>query len=190
MSAIFQINFRREAYQREVARTRARAIQLGLWLLYFGALGVVLGLYALNTATLARRGMEIAHQVARLRRHPATDMEWRPGRPEAHEVERHLVNPRLWRDRLARLPDVLPANARLRSIQFNPDNVSGAADVKLVLVGEMKGASGQERMAQVMSLVGTLSRDSAFSSAYRNVRLVTTRTTSDGDGAEFVLECR
>jgi hypothetical protein len=45
-------------------------------------------------------------------------------------------------------------------------------------------------MSQVMSLVGTLSRDSVFSAGYHNVRLVTTRTSNDGDGAEFVLECR
>ena len=42
MNTIFSINFRREAFQRERARTRRRAVNLGLWVLYFGVLGVML----------------------------------------------------------------------------------------------------------------------------------------------------
>ena len=190
MSTVFAINFRREAYQQSVARLRRRAAMLGMWLLYFGAVGVVLGLYGLNCASLESRTATLERQAARLRKTAGGGDEWRPGRTEAAEVERHLRDPRQWRDRLVRLPEVLPVNAQLTSLQFNPDNASGAADLKLVINGVLRGGAGQDRMQQVMIFVNALSRDSVFSAGYRNIRLVTTRASSQGDGAEFVIECR
>lgn len=189
MSPTFTINFRREAYLRERAKARRRAVKLGLWLAYFGALGVVLGLFALNTASLARRTALLERQVERLRSQPAAG-EWRPGPDEAGVVSRTLVDAGRWRDRLARLAQLLPANSRLTDVQFNPDNSSGAAAAKLVLTGELRPTGGGDRMQQVLSFVGTLSRDSLFSAGYSNVRLVTTRAASSGEGAEFVIECR
>jgi hypothetical protein len=189
MNIVFAINFRREAYQRELAKTRRRALQLGLWVLYFGGLGVVLGLYGLNSVSLAQRTARIERQAERMLRHPGA-ADWRPGRVEAVEIERHLRSTRQWRARLGRLPELLPVHARLQSLEFNPDNVSGAADVKLVIAGEIRGAGGQDRLQQVMALSRALSRDSVFAAGFHNVRLVTTRTSSGPDGAEFVIECR
>jgi hypothetical protein len=189
MSTTFTINFRREVFQRERARARRRAVRLALWLAYFGALGVVLGLYALNTTSLARRTASLERQVERLRRQPSGS-EWRPGEPEADLVARTLRDGSGWRDRLARLAELLPVNARLTEVQFNPDNASGAATRKLVLTGELRPAGGEDRMQQVLAFVGTLSRDSLFASGYRNVRLVTTRASATGESAEFVIECR
>jgi hypothetical protein len=189
VSTIFTINFRREAFQRERARTRRRAVALGFWVAYFGALGVVLGLYALNLNTIARRTELVARHAERYRR-ASSSGDWRPGRTDAAEVERHVRNPRVWRDRLARLPLLLPPNARLNSLQFNPDNAGGSTGQKLVISGVMRSGSGDDRIQQVMSFVNTLSRDSVFAAEYHHVRLVTTRSASGSDGAEFVIECR
>ena len=189
MNTLFAINFRREAFQRELARTRRRAVQLGLWVFYFGALGVVLGLYGLNAVSLARRVALVQRQVEHLRNRPVGGNSWRPGVTEIDEVVRHLRDTPTWRDRLARLPRILPANARLHSLAFNTDNASGTADIPLVITGEMRG-TGQGHVQQVMTFVSALSRDSVFAAGYRNIRLVTTRTAPQGDGAEFVIECR
>jgi hypothetical protein len=189
MNTVFAINFRREAFQREQAKTRRRAMVLGLWVLYFGALGIVVGLYALNTSTLGQRVAIVERQVERLRKRPAGET-WRPGQAEALAITQHLRDPRQWRDRLTRLPQVLPPNALLRSLEFNPDNVSGNADVKLVITGELRAGAGQDRVQLVMGFVNQLSRDTVFASGYRNVRLVSTRALSEGNGAEFVVECR
>lgn len=189
MNTIFAINFRREAFKREQARTRRRAAVLGLWVLYFGVFGILLGLYGLNTWALGQRVRIVERQVERLRQRPAGET-WRPGQAESNAIAQHLRDPRQWRDRLARLPQVLPANARVRSLEFNPDNVSGNTDVKLVITGELRAGAGQDRVQQVMGFVNQLSRDSVFAAGYRNIRLVSTRALSEGDGAEFVVECR
>lgn len=189
MNTVYSINFRREAFQRERMMTRRRAASLGLWVLYFGAIGVLLGLYGLNLASIQRRISLVERQAQRYRQ-TNTGGDWRPGRAEAAEVERHVESMQRWEARLARLPQLLPANARIASLQLNPENVSGTADVKLVIAGEMRGAAGQDRIQQVMAFVGALSRDSVFKSGYRNIRLVTTRATSSADGADFVIECR
>ena len=189
MNAIFTINFRREAYQNELARARRRVISLGIWVAYFGVLGVVLGLYGLNCTSLAHRTQSLERQIAHMKAARRTDA-WRPGPDQAAAVEHHLRSARAWHDRFARLPQVLPANARLTSVQYNPDNASGTADVKLVLTGELRDSPRQDRMQQVMTFVNALARDSVFSAGYKNIRLVTTRAASTGDGAEFVIECR
>lgn len=189
MNTVFAINFRREAFKREQAKTRRRAFALGLWVLYFGAMGMLLGLYGLNMASLSRRIALVERQTERFK-HTTSSGDWRPNRSDAMEVDRHLRNPREWRNRLVRLPQLLPPNARLSSIQFNPDNTSGTADLKLVLVGVMHSGAADDRIQQVMAFVNTLSRDSVFSAGYPHIRLVTTRAASGSDGAEFVIECR
>ncbi len=189
MNTVFNINFRREAFQRQRARTRQRAVNLGLWVAYFGSLGVLLGLYALNLQSLQGRIALVQRQTEHFR-HRDSSGDWRPDRADAAEVERHVRSPRLWRDRLARLSTLLPANARLSSLQFNPENAGGASDLKLVIAGEMRSSAGGDRIQQVMSLVNTLSRDSTFAAGFKNIRLVTTRAASGSDGAAFVIECR
>lgn len=190
MNVLFTINFRREAYLREQARLRGRAVRIGLWAAYFGAIGVVLGLYGLNCASLAHRTDLLERRLARLHHTTDANAEWRPGAAEAAEVRRHLENPRMWRNRLLRLPSLLPADARLSSIAYNPESVSGTEDVKLVLTGMLHAGPGTDRMAQVAAFVNTLTRDSVFAAGYRNIRLVTTRASAENDGAEFVIECR
>lgn len=189
MSTLFTINFRREAYQKEVARARRRVVSIGLWFTYFGVLAVILGLYGLNCTVLAGRTRMVERQAARLKALRDSGQEWRPSAQTFADVEAHSVDVRAWRDRLARLPGLLPANARLTSFQFNPDGVSGGQP-KLVLVGRMRVESGADRMTSVMGFVSALARDSVFARAYSNVRLVTTRALPSGDGAEFVVECR
>lgn len=189
MNATFTINFRREVFQRERARARRRAVRLGIWLAYFGALSIVLGLYALNTVSLARRTASLERQVERLRSQPSGG-DWRPDQAEADFVARTLGDTGRWRDRLDRLAQLMPGNARLTDVSFNPDNVSGSDRAKLLLTGELRPGAGGDRMQQVLAFVGTLSRDSLFASGYSNVRLVTTRAAASGEGAEFVIECR
>lgn len=189
MNATFTINFRREVFQRERARARRRAVRLGMWLAFLGALAVVLGLYALNAISLARRTASLERQVEFRRRQPASS-DWRPGPPEVELLARSLRDVSDWRDRLARLAELVPPNARVTDVQFNPDNASGGATRKLVLTGELRPTGGGDRMQQVLSFVGTLSADSIFSAGYANVRLVTTRASATGEGAEFVIECR
>lgn len=189
MTALFSINFRREAFLRERAKVRRRAGLLGLWLAYFGALAIVLGLYGLNAAVLAARARMIERQVVRLRAGSAAQHEWRPSSAELSEVGARLDEMRRWRDQLQRLPAILPAQARLVSLQYNPDQVSGG-DRKLVISGEYRVPPGRDRTTSVMAFVDALSRDSVFSKSYRNIRLVSSRASASGPDAEFVIECR
>ena len=189
MTPLFTINFRREAWLRERARARARVLSLGLWLAYFGVLGVVLGLYGLNCASLVQRTRRLEGHVARLRALQSSGQEWRPQPADVAEIERFAADPAAWRARLSRLPALLPANARLTALHWNPDNVSGG-EAKFVLAGRIRANSGEDRMQNVMAFVQGLASDSVFSRSFRNVRLVTTRASESGDVAEFVIECR
>ncbi len=189
MTPLFTINFRREAYQRERARARGRVVSLGLWLAYFGLLTVILGLYGLNCTSLAQRTRMAERQASRLKALRESGQEWRPAAGVLNEVEAHVVDVRQWRDKLERLPQVLPPNGRITSFQYNPEGLTGAT-AKLVLIGRLRVGPGQDRMQSVMSFVNALGRDSVFSKSWTNVRLVTTRALDSGDGAEFVVECR
>lgn len=187
--AQFTINFRREAFQKEQARARRRVIRLGLWLAYFGALTVVIGLYGLNCTSMASRTRMLERQTARLRQVQAGDQAWQPSPTDAVQAEAALLNTRMWRDRLARLSEILPPGARIHSLQFNPDNTSGAG-AKFVINGEIRSA-GRDRMQSVMGFVDALSRDSVFTAGLGAVRLASTRASAvGGDEAEFVVECR
>lgn len=192
MSSLFTINFRREAYQREVAHARRRVVLLGAWLAYFGALAVVLGLYGLNCASLTRRSSQIERQAVRMRALQKSHQDWTIGAAELTTAEQFHANPRRWRDKLARLAVLLPPNAIVHSIAVNPDNLQGAQDQKkLVLTGEIRVPAGQDRMRGVVQLVSALHADSLFASGYENIRLASSRV-SEGNGtvAEFVIECR
>lgn len=191
MTPLFTINFRREAYLKEVARARRRVIALGLWVAYFGVLTVVLGLYGLNCAAMTRRVHQIERQARALRQAQGAQA-WRVSQTELGTVERYVESPALWRDRLGRLAVLQPPNARLTSIAVNPQNLSGAQDQnKLVIVGELRGIPGQEKMRSIMAFVNQLHADSVFAVGYRNIRLASTRTVEEGGGVtEFVIECR
>jgi hypothetical protein len=192
VSSLFTINFRREAYQREVAHARRRVILLGAWLAYFGALAVVLGLYGLNCASLTRRSSQIERHAARMRSLQNSHQDWTIAAAELTTAEQVHANPRRWRDKLVRLAVLFPPNAIVHSITVNPDNLPGAEDQnKLVITGELKVPAGQDRMRGVVQLVSALHADSLFASGYENIRLASSRV-SEGSGAvaEFVIECR
>jgi len=192
MSPVFTVNFRREAYQLERARTRRRTVAVGVWLTYFGVLAVILGLYGLNCASLTRRAHLIEAQNSRAQAGPDPTAAWKPGPAELALIERTLANPRHWRTRLERLAALLPAEAMLTSVTANPDRQSGGADQeRLIIVGLLRPMPGQDRMQGIMTLVSALHSDSLFSAQYRTIRLVESRIGGGGDApAEFRIECR
>ncbi len=188
MSPVFTINFRRETYLRALAHSRRRLIQLGIWVSYFGLLGVVLGLYGLNCAALHRREALVQRQLARFRAAQNTPNEWTVDAAQLGAVETYYVNPRQWRDRLARLTALLPTNVQVVSLAVNPDNLGSAPEQnKLVITGQYRATAGGDRMSGVVQLVSTLHGDSVFASSYRNIRLASSRTS--GPLTDFVIEC-
>ena len=191
MSALFTINFRREAYLKAVARARSRVIILGASLAYFGAMIVVLGLYGMNCTSLSRRSEQIERQAARMRALQNSHRDWTVGPAELKMVEQVHENPRRWRDRLLRLATLLPSDAALTSVAINPDNLSGPEDLnKLVITGQIRVPAGQDRMRSVVQLVSSLHADSSFSTGFHNIQLASSRAIESGTRAEFVIECR
>ena len=192
MSPVFTVNFRREAYRLELAHTRRRTVAVGIWVAYFGVLAVVLGLYGLNCASLTQRARLLEAQNTRTQARHDPTTAWQPGPAELAQVERSLANPRHWRTRLARLAAVLPGDALLTSVSANPDNQSGAAEQeRLLVVGMLRPAPGQDRMQGIMALVTALHSDSLFAAQYRTIRLVESRIGGGADApAEFRIECR
>jgi Tfp pilus assembly protein PilN len=192
VNPLFTINFRREAYLMEVARTRRRVVTLGVWVTYFGVLGLLLGLYGLNCASFSVRARQIERQAARLRGSQGASLEWNVQQTELAQVERFVLSPRRWHERLARLGMILPPNVRLTSLQANPQDLSSPAEQnRLVITGFLRPGPGQDRMQGVMRVVTTLRGDSVFTRSYRNIKLASTRISETPDApAEFVIECR
>ena len=189
MSAQFQINFRREAFRRDRTEARRRAVGIGVWLTYFGALGVLLGLYGLNCAALEKRTAQLERQLARQRALRQGGSEWIASAAEVATVEPWVADAGRWRDLLGALPRLLPEGARLTGIQFNPDGVTGG-ERKLILNGVLRVGSRVDGTAAVTDFVSVISRDSLFASQFRSVRLVSTRARDGGPEAEFEVECR
>lgn len=192
MNALFTINFRREAYQRELARTRRRLFKLGGWVTYFGVLVLVLGLYGLNCASLASRVRFAEVGVARAQRTSGERAGWKLDGPSLLMVEQARGNPARWRDRLERLSAILPPNVALSSVALNPDNSAAAADQnKLVVTGEMRVPAGADRMRPVVQLVSLLQADTVFARGYSSVRLASSQASpGPGNTTAFVIECR
>lgn len=192
MSPVFTINFRREAYQREVARTRRRLLLLGGWVTYFGVLALTLGLYGLNCGALIRRTHVMERAVAAAAANPAGRPDFRLDAADIVAIERFRENPARWRDRLLRLASLLPPSAAVTSIAVNPDNLPGLADQDLlVITGELRVPPGQDRMRPVVQLVSTLREDTLFARGYTSIRLTSSRATEvPGLATEFVIECR
>jgi hypothetical protein len=191
MSAYFTINFRREAYQREVARTRRRLFALGTWVAYFGALAVLLGLYGLNCSALTRRAAAYERQAARLQAQ-GSSTEWQVAPEQLTVVEAFKANPPEWRDRLVRLAQLLPQNMVLTSLAVNPDNLSSPADQRrFVISGELRTSAGGDRMRPVAQLVSTLRADSVFARGYPTIRLASSQTLeAPATVTVFTIECR
>jgi hypothetical protein len=192
VTPVFAINFRREAFLREQARSRARLLALGGWLLYFGLLGVVVGLYGLNCGSLIRRVRQVERQAARLAAAPDAARGWSVDAAQLGAVETFHGSARFWRDKLARLSALMPPNVALTSISVNPGNLSGAAEKnKLVISGQLRAGPGQAPMGAVVQLVNVLQRDTVFASGYQTIKLAQSRTTdAHPPVTEFVIECR
>lgn len=192
MSTLFTINFRREAYQRAVARARQRVLALGVWLAYFGVLVILVGLYGLNAVALSRQLHQIERQTARARQVQGAAGNWKMTEAERMQVESYVQNPREWHDRLSRLSAILPSNVKVTSIALNPQNLSGTGDDnKLVITGQLLPAPNEDRMQGVMRTLGVVRGDSVLKRSYENVRLASTKIVEGpGGAAEFVIECR
>jgi Tfp pilus assembly protein PilN len=160
-----------------------------VWLAYFGTLAVMLGLYFLNFSELGSRTHQLQRQIARQRALNHGSAAWVPSGDEAAYVEPWVGDAGRWRDLLGRLPRLLPAGARLTSLQWNPDDASGG-DRKLLLMGVLRADPRHDRMAGVTDLVGVLARDSLFLTQFRSVRLLSTRTHEGSPDADFQLECK
>jgi hypothetical protein len=190
VNPIFTINFRREAYAQEVSRRRRRIISLGVWVAYFGLLSVVIGLYGLNSTALLRRSQMLQRQTTLIRRSATPALDAKLGPTELGQVEDYARSTRVWRDRLERLGELLPADARLTGLKVNPQNMSDAdARNTLMISGEMRSAPGQDRMQGVMKIVSALRADSAFGRSFQNIKLASTRV-AEGGSAQFEIECR
>ena len=189
MSAQFQINFRRTAFRRERIEARRRAVGIGVWLTYFGALAVLIGLYGLNCAALQTRTEQLGRQLARQRTLRQGSTEWIASGTEVATVEPCVSDAGRWRDLLGALPRLLPEGARLTGIQFNPDGVTGG-NRKLLLDGVLHVDSRLGGTSGVTDFVSTIARDSLFASQFHSVRLVSTRAGAHSSEAEFEVECR
>src|SRR5258708_16912150 len=108
MSTPFQINFRREAFRRERAEARRRAVGLGVWLAYFGTLAVLLGLYGLNCSVLGSRTQQLQRQVARQHVLNRGGAAWVPSGNDAPSLEPWVADAAPWPDPPRRLPRLLP----------------------------------------------------------------------------------
>ena len=190
MNALFTINFRREAYVQEVARRRRRVVSLGVWVGYFGVIAMLLGLYGLNCAALARHSAQLERQTTQIRRNSSSSQnnEREPG--DLALVESYVLNTRRWRDRLARIGELMPPEARLMGVAINPRNLSDAGSQNVLMIsGEIRNAAGADRMQGVMKIVAALRADSTFKIGYQNIRLASTNVAEDGN-ANFEIECR
>ncbi len=191
MSALFSINFRREAHQKELAHARRRVVTLGVWVAYFGVVTMAMGLYGLNCMSLSKRVTFLERQTAQLKSSQSTREQWKIPASEMDRLENYVGNPRRWHDRLMRLAALLPADVRLTSIATNPNNQTGPrSQDRLVISGQLRVPREQDRMSGVMAFAGTLREDSLFSIQYPNVRVASTKIVDGGATTEFVIECQ
>jgi len=192
MSAHFGINFRREAYQREVARVRRRVTALGIWVSYFGVVAVITGLFVLNGIALHRRVRDLDSRIRQFESARATLQPWDLPAGEMQRVEAFLRNPRQWNTRLVRLAALTPPNVLVTALEVNPNGLPGHEhDNELVISATLRPRPGEDRMQGIMSFVAALHGDRGFSAGYSTVKL----TQSQAEGgptadASFTIECR
>jgi hypothetical protein len=189
---IFTINFRREMFEREMARSRRRIIHLAGWMAYFGVFGLVVWSYVLNAQSMERRTLMIERQTDQF---VATQNLPRKVPLDASQVaaiERFHDSPRRWRDKLARLAMLLPPSAALKSVGLNPSGSNQSVDQnKFLLTGSLRSGDGEDPMRGVVQLVAALQADSAFSSGYKSIKLSQSHADATVKGTtEFTIECR
>lgn len=192
MSPQFTINFRREAYQRELARVRRRMAALGVWVTYFGVIAVVGGLFVLNGIALQRRVKDLEVRIAQFEADRSLLQPWDVPAGELPHIEAFVRNPRQWHTRLARLAALTPPNVMLTSLALNPDNLSGGEhETELRITGTLRPRPGEIRMDSIVAYVTALHRDRGFSGGYSTVRLIQSQAESGPAGdAEFTIQCR
>ena len=189
MSAVFTINFRREAHEKELARARARVTALGAWVAYFGLMALILGLYALNALAFSNRVAMMERQAARSGQQ-GESKDWALSSGEIATLADYAESLDRSRDRLRRLGQLLPPTVRLKSVNYNPDNLSGVNTKKMIIIGVLKADAGQDRMKSVVSLASTLSADSTFRLGFHTVKLASTSVPEGPGPAEFTIECQ
>ncbi len=190
---LFTINFRRASWEQSRAEARRRVVRLGVGVAYAGVVGILLGLFGLNCALMSSRTTALERRVQRLRVARAAAPELRLDPADVTLVQRAAANPRLWRDKLARLAELLPPNARLTSLAVNPDRAAAPAEqLRLVISGTIRTGPERDRVQPVVRLVESLRRDAVFAAGFQNLKLISSRVP-DAEGAavvEFVVECR
>jgi hypothetical protein len=189
---LFTVNFRREAYLKEIARSRRRLVMVTVWVAYFGVVAVTMGLYGLNCVSLAQRVSRIERRAERVEANRSTREQWQIPASEFEQIERYLESPGRWHDRLVRLSQLTPGEGRVTAIAVNPNNLSGRKnEERLVITGHMRVPREGDRMTAVMEFVTALRTDSTFAIGYDNVKLASSRIVSGGSPVtEFVIECQ
>jgi len=189
---VFTINFRREMFERELARSRRRVIALAAWVGYFGVFALIVWSYILNAQGMLRRTAMIERQTAQFvasqnlpRKVPLDDSQ-------VAAIERFYGSPRQWRDKLARLSALIPSTAALKSLGLNPSGSNQSSDQdKFVITGSLRPTGAEDPMRGVVQLVAALQADSAFSAGYQSIKLSQSHADPTVKGTtEFTIECR
>jgi len=189
---VFTINFRREMFERELARSRRRVIALAGWVGYFGVFTLIVWSYILNAQGMQKRTAMIERQTAQFvasqnlpRKVPLDDSQ-------VAAIEHFYGSPRLWRDKLARLSTLIPSTAALKSLGLNPSGSNQSTDQdKLVITGSLRLTGAEDPMRGVVQLVAALQADSAFSAGYQSIKLSQSHADPTVKGTtEFTIECR
>lgn len=189
---VFTINFRREMFEREMARSRQRVLHLAGWLGYFGVLGLLVWSYVLNARAMQQRTHMIEHQTDQFIAAKNLPRKVPLDPSQISAIERFHGSPGRWRDKLARLSMLLPANASLRSIGLNPGGSNQSGDQnKFVITGLLKPEGNEDPMRGVVQLVAALQADSSFSAGYKSIKLSQSHADAQSkDATEFTIECR
>ena len=192
MSPLFTINFRREAYQRELARVRRRVTALGIWVSYFGVVAIITGLFVLNGMALHRRVRDLEARIRQYESERSAVQPWDLPDAELARVEAFVRNPRQWHTRLVRLAALTPPNVMVTALEVNPNNLSGHDYLdELVISGTLRPRSGEDSMQGIMAYVAALHGDRSFSSGYSTVKLTQSQAEGGpGGDASFTIECR
>jgi hypothetical protein len=189
---VFTINFRREMFERELARSRSRVIALAAWVGYFGVFALLVWSYLLNAQGMQRRAAMIERHTAQFvasqnlpRKVPLDDSQ-------VAAIERFYVSPRQWRDKLARLSVLIPPTAEIKSLGLNPTGSNQSTDQdKFVITGSLRPTGAEDPMRGVVQLVAALQADSAFSAGYQSIKLSQSHADPTVKGTtEFTIECR
>ena len=189
---VFTINFRREMFERELARSRRRVLQLAGWLAYFGVFGLVAWSYVLNAQSMQLRTRMIERQTDQFVAAQNLPRKVPLDASQIAAIERFHGSPRRWRDKLARLAALLPPNAALRSLGLNPAGSNQSADLnRFVITGLLRPEGNEDPMRGVVQLVAALQADSSFSAGYKSIKLSQSHADAQTKGAtEFTIECR